>query len=69
MAIFVIAPLILVVIFAFTDKDGGVTLDNFSNMGTYFPAFRHSFVLAIAATADLHPHRLSPGLFPVPGER
>ena len=50
MAIFVVAPLILVVIFAFTDKAGGLTLDNFSNMATYIPAFQHSFVLAIAAT-------------------
>ena len=50
MAIFVIAPLILIVIYAFTAKDGGVTLSNFSNMGQYFPAFRHSFVLAVIAT-------------------
>ncbi|WP_130869497.1 ABC transporter permease [Intestinimonas massiliensis (ex Afouda et al. 2020)] len=51
MAIFVVAPLILVVIFAFTSKSGGgVTLENFSNMATYIPAFEHSFALAIAAT-------------------
>ena len=50
MALFVIAPLILIVIYAFTAKDGGVTLSNFSNMGQYFPAFRHSFVLAVIAT-------------------
>ena len=50
MAIFVVAPLILVVVFAFTGQDGSVTLDNFSNMGTYVPAFWHSFGLAIAAT-------------------
>ncbi|OUN13909.1 ABC transporter permease [Flavonifractor sp. An91] len=51
MAIFVVAPLILVVVFAFTGQDGSVTLDNFSNMGTYVPAFRNSFVLAFVATA------------------
>ena len=50
MAIFVIAPLILIVVYAITAKDGSVTLANFSNMGQYFPAFRHSFVLAIVAT-------------------
>ena len=50
MALFVIAPLILIVIYAFTAKDGGVTQSNFSNMGQYFPAFRHSFVLAVIAT-------------------
>ena len=53
MAIFVVAPLILVVVFAFTGQDGSVTLDNFSNMGTYLPAFEHSFVLAFAAYALL----------------
>ena len=37
-------------VYAFTAKDGGVTLSNFSNMGQYFPAFRHSFVLAVTAT-------------------
>ena len=50
MAVFVIAPLLLIVVYAFTAKDGGVTLSNFSNMGQYFPAFRHSFVLAVTAT-------------------
>ena len=50
MAIFVVAPLILVVVFAFTGQDGSVTLDNFSNMGTYVPAFWHSFALAFGAT-------------------
>ena len=51
MAIFVVAPLVLVVVFAFTGQDGSPTLGNFSNMGTYLPAFEHSFVLAFAATA------------------
>ncbi|MEQ2456332.1 ABC transporter permease [Flavonifractor hominis] len=50
MAIFVVAPLILVVVFAFTDNANNLTLDNFSGMATYIPAFQHSFVLAIAAT-------------------
>ena len=50
MAVFVIAPLLLIVVYAFTGKDGGITLSNFSNMGQYFPAFRHSFVLAVTAT-------------------
>ena len=51
MAIFVVAPLVLVVVFAFTSQDGSPTLGNFNNMGTYLPAFEHSFVLAFAATA------------------
>jgi len=50
MAVFVIAPLILVCWYAFTAKSGGFTADNFSTMHQYLPAFQHSFVLAILAT-------------------
>ena len=50
MAIFVVAPLILVVVFAFTEPGGSLTLDNFSNMAHVLPAFRSSFVLAVVAT-------------------
>lgn len=50
MGLFVVAPLILVVVFAFTDKSGAVTMGNFSSMSTFLPAFQHSFVLAIVAT-------------------
>ena len=50
MAVFVVAPLVLIVAYAFTAKSGGLTLDNFSNMGQYLPAFQHSFALAAAAT-------------------
>ena len=50
MGLFVVAPLILVVVFAFTDKSGAVTMGNFNSMSTFLPAFQHSFVLAIVAT-------------------
>jgi spermidine/putrescine transport system permease protein len=50
MAIFVIVPLILVVIYAFTSKSGGFTLENFTGMGTYAKVFGQSFLLAIVAT-------------------
>ncbi len=50
MAIFVVAPLILVVIYAFTAKDGGFTLANFAQMGEYSSIFIRSFVLALFAT-------------------
>ncbi len=50
MAIFVVAPLILVVIYAFTSKAGGFTLENFRGMGTYAKVFGQSFLLAIVAT-------------------
>ncbi|MEG0440910.1 MAG: ABC transporter permease [Oscillospiraceae bacterium] len=51
MAIFVVVPLILVVIFAFTAKDGSFTFSNFSTMGQYVGVFGNSFLLAAVATA------------------
>ena len=51
MALFVVAPIILVVIYAFSTADGSFTLDNFSRMGTYAVVFGRSFKLAIIATA------------------
>ncbi len=50
MALFVVAPIIMVVIYAFTSADGGVTLDNFMKMGTYTVVFTRSFKLAAIAT-------------------
>ena len=51
MALFVVAPIILVVIYAFTGAGGGFTLDNFARMGTYGVVFFRSFKLALIATA------------------
>lgn len=50
MALFVVAPIIMVVIYAFSTASGGVTLDNFARMGTYTVIFTRSFKLAIIAT-------------------
>ena len=50
MALFVVAPIIMVVIYAFSSGDGGFTLSNFSNMGTYIVVFTRSFKLALIAT-------------------
>ena len=50
MAIFVVVPLILVVVYAFTSKDGNFTLDNFSSMMTYASVFQNSFFLSLVAT-------------------
>ncbi|MDE7218566.1 MAG: ABC transporter permease [Oscillospiraceae bacterium] len=50
MALFVVAPIIMVVIYAFSTADGGFTLGNFSSMGTYAAVFTRSFWLAILAT-------------------
>jgi len=51
MAIFVVAPIIMVVVYAFTAAEGGFTLDNFSDMGMYAVVFGRSFKLALIATA------------------
>lgn len=51
MALFVVAPIIMVVVYAFSAANGGFTLENFSSMGTYAVVFTRSFKLALVATA------------------
>ena len=51
MALFVVAPIIMVVIYAFSASVGGFTLDNFAKMGSYTVVFTRSFKLALIATA------------------
>ncbi len=51
MALFVVAPIVMVVIYAFTNVAGDFTLSNFSHMGTYVVVFTRSFELALIATA------------------
>ena len=51
MALFVVAPIILVVLYAFTAADGGFTFANFTRMGNYIGVFVRSFWLALVATA------------------
>ena len=43
MAIFVVAPIVIMVVYAFSSADGGFTLDNFAKMGTYTVVFTRSF--------------------------
>ena len=50
MALFVVAPIIMVVIYAFSSVDGGFTFENFAKMGTYAVVFTRSFKLAAIAT-------------------
>ena len=50
MALFVVAPIVLVVVYAFSNVLGGFTLENFSRMGTYAVVFGRSFKLALIAT-------------------
>ena len=49
MALFVVAPIVLVVIYAFTTAEGSFTLENFASMGTYGVVFYRSFKLALIA--------------------
>lgn len=51
MALFVVIPIIMVVIYAFSSESGGFTLNNFMQMGTYTVVFTRSFKLALIATA------------------
>ena len=50
MALFVVAPIIMVVLYAFSSAEGGFTFVNFLNMGTYTVVFTRSFKLAAIAT-------------------
>ena len=50
MALFVVAPIIMIVVYAFSGADGGFTLSNFSTMGDYTVVFIRSFRLALIAT-------------------
>ena len=47
---FVLIPLVLVVVFAFTTKDGGFTFDNITRFGKYSKIFIKSINLAFIAT-------------------
>ena len=51
MALFTVAPIIMVVLYAFSTGDGGFTMEHFSDMGTYTVVFGRSFKLALIATA------------------
>jgi spermidine/putrescine transport system permease protein len=50
MALFVVAPIVIMVIYAFTSQNGGFTFENFVKMGSYTEVFVRSFELAIIAT-------------------
>lgn len=50
MAVFVVAPLVLVVLFSFTSDSGSFTLEHFARMGQYVSIFTDSLLLAVLAT-------------------
>ena len=51
MAVFVVIPLVLIVVYAFTNFDGEFTLENFDNLDVFLQVFGNSVVLALIATA------------------
>ena len=50
MALFVVAPIVLMVVYAFSTGDAAFTLEHFAEMGDYAVVFGRSFKLAIIAT-------------------
>ena len=51
MALFVIAPILIMVVYSFTTAAFDPTLANYTGMGTYTSIFLRSFQLALIATA------------------
>ena len=50
MALFVVAPIIMVVVYALSSAEGGLTFENFGDMGSYAAVFGRSFWMAFLAT-------------------
>ena len=50
MALFVVIPILIMVMYAFTTTEFAATMDNFARMGTYMNVFVRSFRLAVIAT-------------------
>ena len=51
MAVFVVVPLLLIVVYAFTNYDGRFTLENFTNIDVFLQVCGNSLYLAAVATA------------------
>ncbi|MCI6720061.1 MAG: ABC transporter permease [Clostridiales bacterium] len=50
MVIFIVCPILLIVLYAFSDGAGGATLANFAGIVEYWPIFVRSFFLAFVST-------------------
>ena len=50
MAVFVVAPILLIITYAFTSSNGALTMTNFSAMSSYMSVFIRSFWLSAIAT-------------------
>ena len=51
LAVFILAPILMVVVYGFLNADGGFTLHNFSYLPGFLPIFGRSFWLAFLSTA------------------
>lgn len=51
LCLFVVIPMFIVVVYAFTDGNGAFTLDNFQKLGIYKDNIIDSFIYALVATA------------------
>lgn len=49
--LFIIAPMIMVIYYAFTDRSGAFTLDNITALSNYRETFSRSIIYAVIATA------------------
>jgi spermidine/putrescine transport system permease protein len=50
MALFVLTPVVIILVYALTNSAGSLTLDNFSSIGVYISVFIRSFFLALIST-------------------
>ena len=50
MAVFVVIPILIMVVYAFSTEDFHATLENYASMGDYLSVFTRSFYLAVLAT-------------------
>jgi spermidine/putrescine transport system permease protein len=50
MALFVVAPVIIILVYALTNTEGSITFGNFASMGDYISVFIRSFWLALIST-------------------
>ena len=50
MVVFIVCPILLIVLYAFSDSAGGFTVENFAGIVEYWPIFVRSFVLALIST-------------------
>ena len=50
MALFVVIPIIIMLVYSLTTAEGGLTAENYTGMGLYLSVFGRSFWLAILAT-------------------